>query len=78
MEVEDMSSIPPQFKRLTNDELINFALQHVRPEEDELRRSVLQEHLSRSRNSPESIEAPAGDIELLRAKLAQLSSSSSA
>lgn len=67
--------LPDQLKNLTDDELIDFALQHLG--EDELRRSALQEHLLRSADNPEMVEAPAGDVEQLQAKLSKLSPSTS-
>ncbi|WP_233501823.1 hypothetical protein, partial [Acaryochloris thomasi] len=76
MEVEGMSKISlQQLQQLTNDELIDFVLEHEGQEDSVFRRSALQEHLSRSAENPDAVDAPAGDVEILRSKLSRLSSS---
>lgn len=61
-----------QLQHLTNDELIDFALEHLGQEHEFLRQAALQEHFLRVKDAPNTVNAPAGDVQVLRSKLAQL------
>lgn len=74
-----MSEISPnQVQQLQTEELVDFALEHLGSEHEALRQAALQEYLSRVKDEPNTVVAPAGDVELLRAKLSQLSPPASA
>lgn len=66
-----------QFKKMTNDELIDFALEHIGQEHEAVRQAALMEHFLRVKDDPNTTIAPAGDIEILQAKLEQLTRSRS-
>jgi hypothetical protein len=73
MEIEDMSEdIKEQLKQLTNDQLIDFALDHLGEENEYVRHLAMMEHYERAKNDPNTVFAPAGDTELLKVKLAQI------
>jgi hypothetical protein len=73
MEKEDMSeNLRYQLQQLTNEELIDFALEHLGQEHEAIRRAALEEHFLRVKGAPSTVTAPAGDVHLLRSKLAQL------
>lgn len=61
-----------QFQQLTNEELIDFALEHLGQEHEAIRKSALQEHFFRVKDASSAVKAPAGDIQALRSKLVQL------
>lgn len=61
-----------QFQHLSNEELIDFALEHIGEEHDALRQAALLEHWFRTENAPGTLAAPPGDIEIFKAKLSQL------
>lgn len=61
-----------QLQQLTNEELINFALEHLGQEHEAIRKAALQEHFLRVKDSPSTVTAPAKDVQVLRAKFAQL------
>lgn len=65
-----------QLQQLTNEELVDFALEHLGQEHEAIRQAALQEHFLRVKDAPYTIKATAGDTEILRAKLAQLTKSS--
>ncbi|OCR01716.1 hypothetical protein BCD67_13935 [Oscillatoriales cyanobacterium USR001] len=64
--------IKEQLKQLTNDELIDFALEHLGEENEYVRHLALMEHRERTKNDPNTVSAPAGDTEILKLKFAQL------
>ncbi len=69
MEREDMSeNLSYQLQQLTNEELIDFALEYLGQEHEAIRRTVLQEHFLRVKDAPSTVTAPAGDIQVLRSK----------
>jgi hypothetical protein len=73
METEDMSeNLRYQLQQLTNEELIDFALEHLGQEHEAIWRTALQEHFLRVKDVPSTVTAPAGDVQVLRSKLAQL------
>jgi len=59
-------------KQLTNEELIDFALEHLGEEHELSRKSALQEHFRRVKDASDTVIAPPGDVEILRNKLAQV------
>ena len=61
-----------QLQQLSNEELLNFALEHLGQEHESVRQSALQEHFIRVKDSANTVVAPPGDIESLRSKLFQL------
>lgn len=65
-----------QLQQLTNEELINFALEHLGQEHKAIRKAALQEHFLRVKDSSNTVTALAGDIQVLRSKLAQLQNQS--
>ena len=65
-----------QLQQLTNEELINFALEHLGQEHEAIRKAALQEHFLRVKDSPTTLTAPARDVQILRSKLAQLQNQS--
>ena len=73
MEAEDMSeNLKYQLQQMTNEELIDFALQHLGQEHEAIRKAALQEHFLRVKDSPNTVIAPAGDVQVLRSQLARL------
>ncbi|MBE9017535.1 hypothetical protein IQ272_15595 [Chroococcidiopsidales cyanobacterium LEGE 13417] len=73
MQVENMSEeFKSQLQQMTNEELIDFALEHVGEEHDSIRKAALQEHYLRIKNDPNTVTAPPGDIEILKLYLSQL------
>ncbi len=66
------SSIKDELQQLTNNELINFALEHLDEEHEAVRHLALEEHFRRIVNDPNTVIAPPGDIEILRAKVTSL------
>lgn len=65
-------NIEYQLQRLTNEELIDFALEHLGQEHESMRLLALQEHFLRVKDSSSTVMAPSGDVQVLRAKLARL------
>ena len=61
-----------QLQQKTNEELIDFALEHLGQEHETVRKAALEEHFRRVKDSPNTVIAPAGDVQVLRAQLAQL------
>jgi len=73
MEISDMSEhIKEQLKQLTNDELIDFALEHLGEEHEYVRQLAMMEHYDRIKDDPNTITDRAGEDKGLRLKLAQL------
>ena len=73
MQVENMSEeFKSQLQQMTNEELIDFALEHVGEEHDDIRKAALQEHYFRIKNDPNTVTAPPGDIETLKSYLSRL------
>ena len=60
------------FQQMTNEELIDFALEHTGQEHEDVRKAALQEHFLRIKDDPNTVTAPPGDIEILRLQLARL------
>lgn len=65
-------NIEYQLQRLTNEELIDFALEHLGQENESMRLLALQEHFLRVKDSSSTVMASSGDVQVLRAKLARL------
>lgn len=61
-----------QLQQLTNEELIDFALEHLGHEYETIRKAALQEHFLKTKDAPNTVSAPAGDVQVLRSKLSQL------
>lgn len=61
-----------QFQQLTNEELIDFALEHLGQEDESMRLLALQAHFLRVKDASSTVMAPAGDVQILRSKLARL------
>ncbi|MGK7878349.1 MAG: hypothetical protein AB4426_35115 [Xenococcaceae cyanobacterium] len=61
-----------QLQQLTNEELIDFALEHTGQKHEASRKAALQEHFLRVKDAPNTVTAPAGDVQVLRSKLARL------
>ena len=59
------------FQQMTNDELIDFALEHTGQEYEDVRKAALQEHFLRIKDDPNTVTAPPGDTEILRLQLAR-------
>lgn len=76
METGDMSEAKYQFQQLTTEELIDFALEHLGQEHEAIRNAALQEHFLRVKDSPDTVTAPARDVQVLRTKLVQLQNQS--
>jgi hypothetical protein len=73
MEPGDMSeNLSYQLQQLTNEELIDFALEHLGQENEVSRRLALQEHFLRVKDASSTVMAPSGDVQLLKSKLVQL------
>lgn len=60
------------FQQMTNEELIDFALEHTGQEHEDVRKAALQEHFFRIKNDPNTVTAPPGDIEILKLQLERL------
>ncbi|MCU0533822.1 MAG: hypothetical protein MUD14_07995 [Hydrococcus sp. Prado102] len=67
-----MSELREQFQKMTNDELIDFALEHLGQEHEAIRQAALMEHFLRIKDDPNTIIEPAGDLEILERKLKQI------
>lgn len=61
-----------QLQKLTNEELIDFALEHLGKEHEAVRQAALVEHFLRIKDDPNTIIAPAGDEQTLEWKLKQI------
>jgi hypothetical protein len=72
METKGMSELREQFQKMTNDELIDFALEHLGQEHEAIRQAALMEHFLRIKDDPNTIIEPAGDLEILERKLKQI------
>ena len=64
-----------QFQKMTNDELIDFALEHLGQENETVRHAALMEHFLRIKDDPNTIIEPAGDLKTLEWKLKQITGS---
>lgn len=64
--------IKEQLKQLTNDELIDFALEHLGEENEYVRHLALMEHRERTKNDPNTLSDPPGEFKNLKVKLAQI------
>jgi hypothetical protein len=67
-----MSELSYQFQQMTNDELIDFALEHLGQEHEDVRKAALQEHFLRIKVDPNTVTDPPGDMENLKSHLSQL------
>ena len=61
-----------RFWQMTNEELIDFALEHLGEEHEDVRKAALQEHFLRIKDDPNTVTAPPGDIQILESHLSQL------
>lgn len=61
-----------QLQQMTNEELIDFALENLGQEHEAIRKAALQEHFLRVKDAPNTVIAPAGDVQVLRSQLARL------
>lgn len=61
-----MSELSCQFQQKTNDELIDFALEHLGQKHGAICKAALQEHFFRVKDAPNKVIAPDGDIEILK------------
>lgn len=61
-----------QLQQLTNEELIDFALEHLGQKDESIRQLALQQHFLRVKDASSTVVAPAGDIQILKSKLEQL------
>ena len=61
-----------QLQQKTNEELIDFALEHLGQKHEAVRKAALEEHSRRVKDSSNTVIAPAGDVQVLRSQLAQL------
>ncbi|MGH8001259.1 MAG: hypothetical protein ACREPR_18000 [Brasilonema sp.] len=61
-----------QLQQLTDEELIDFALEHLGQEHESIRQLALQEHFVRAKDASSTAIAPVGDVQILRSRLAQL------
>jgi uncharacterized cupredoxin-like copper-binding protein len=76
MEIRDMSEeLKEQLQKMTNDELIDFALEHLGKENEAVRHAALMEHFLRIKDDPNTITASAGDERALEFKLKQITGS---
>jgi hypothetical protein len=67
MEAKNMfEELKSQLQQMTNEELIDFALEHLGEEDDDIRKAALQEHYLRIKDDPNTVTAPPGDIEILK------------
>ncbi|MDF0552936.1 hypothetical protein [Kamptonema sp. UHCC 0994] len=64
--------IKEQLKQLTNDELIDFALEHLGEENEYVRHLAMMEHYERIKDDPNTLRDPAGEFKNLKVKLAQI------
>jgi|GEM_PF-3258310 len=71
-------SVRDTLEQLKTEELVDFALEHLGAEQTDFRQAALQEYWSRVKNEPNTLVAPAGDVNLLEFKLSQLTQSASA
>lgn len=61
-----------QLQNLTDEELLDFVLEHLGQEQESIRQFALQEHFIRIKDATSTVLAPPGDVQYLRLKLAQL------
>ena len=61
-----------QLQQMTNEELIDFALEHLGQEDEAVRKAALQEHFLRVKDASNTVIAPAGDVQVLRLQLVRL------
>jgi hypothetical protein len=61
-----MSELICQFQQMTNDSLIDFALEHLGQKHEAICKAALQEHFFRVKDAPNTVIAPSGDIEIFR------------
>ena len=72
LEAEKMSeNFNYQLQQMTNEELIDFALEHTGQEYEDVR-TALQEYFLRIKDDPNIVTDPPGDIEILRLQLERL------
>ena len=67
-------NLEQKLQKLTNKELIDFALEHLGSENEAIRTAALQEHFERIKDAPSTTIAPVGDVKLLHSKLLKLTS----
>ncbi|HLO46816.1 MAG TPA: hypothetical protein VK211_00085 [Kamptonema sp.] len=73
MEIQNISEdIKEQFKHLTNDELIDFALEHLGEGNEYVRHLAMMEHYQRIKDDPNTLRDRAGEYKNLKVKLAQI------
>lgn len=71
---KDMSeTLKIRLQNMTDEALIEFALEHFGSEHEAERLLVLQEHFERMKNDSDALSAPPGDIEFLKQKFNVLS-----
>lgn len=58
-------------KQLSNDELINLALECIGKEQEAQRHAILLEHASRVINNPKTLSESADNFEILHLKIQQ-------
>ncbi len=61
-----------RFQHMTNEELIDFALEQLGQEHEAVRKAALQEHFLRVKDASNTAIAPSGDVQVLRSQLARL------
>jgi hypothetical protein len=61
-----------ELQNLTNQELIDLALECVGGDRESIRQAALVEHYNRIKDSPEALRAPAGDTEMLEQKMREV------
>lgn len=61
-----------RFKNLTNEQLIDLALESLGDDREAIRHAALVEHYNRIKDSPETLRAPAGDPEMLARKMREV------
>ena len=73
METGDMcEKLRYQLQQLTNEKLIDFALEHLGQKDESIRQLALQQHFLRVKDASSTVKALAGDMQALRSKLVQL------
>jgi hypothetical protein len=56
-------------KQLSNDELINLALECIGKDQEAQRHAILLEHASRIKNNPETLTESANSFDILHLKI---------
>ncbi|MGK7932977.1 MAG: hypothetical protein AB4041_16320 [Microcystaceae cyanobacterium] len=62
-------------KQLSNDELINLALESIGKDQETQRHAILLEHASRVKNNPETLSESADNFDILHLKIQQFKQS---